>query len=98
MNDHRRIDLRIVENGADGGGEPRRIRIAHDVGGIGARPCGRHDGVEPRDGLGGEFGELAAERGEFVHRQNAQSAAIGENGEPVAGEGRDAAQRLRRGE
>ena len=98
MNHHRCIDVWIFEDRAQRCCKARRIGVAYYVGGVGARPCRRHYGVQLRDCFWCKVGELAAERAQFVHRQNAKSAAIGENGEPVAGEGRNAAQRFCGGE
>lgn len=87
---HRRVRVGVFQDRAERGGEARGVRVADDVGRIGARPRWRHRGVERLDRVGPELRELAAQRGEFVDRKNAESAAVGQDRELVAFEGRDA--------
>ena len=96
MEHHDRVIHGIGEQGRQRGAEPLRIRIAHDINGIGAGPGGGPEGVERRESGGRELRQLAAEINEIIHSEHADAAPIGENGQPVARERRHPAQRLGR--
>jgi hypothetical protein len=62
------------------------------------RPDRRHHGVERDHGRRRNVREVAAEIGEAVDGEDADAAAIGQDGEPPPGEGAEPSERFRRGE
>ena len=80
------ILARVGQQGAEGGGVARPVGIADNVDGIAMRPRLRQDGVERRQRLVGKFGQTAAGADKRVGGQHADAAAIGQNGQPVAGD------------
>ena len=88
----------VVEQMLERHGVAFFVGVAGDVDRIGARPDRRQRRIELLHGCGRNVGELAAEIGEPVHRQNADAAAIGQDRQPLAGKARQMAERLRGGE
>ncbi len=87
------IDVAVAAQGVERRAVARRRRIADDVDRIGARPGRRQHHVETLDGRRLERRQRAAQFDQRVGRQNAQPAAVAEDGQPVAEEAMAGAQR-----
>ena len=77
---------------------PRRVRVAGNVDGIGARPDRRQRRIELFHRIGRNVGQFAGKVRQTIHRQHADAAAIGQYRQPLAGQCRQMAKRLGGGE
>ena len=71
------------------------IGVTGDVDRVGARPDRRQRLVEVVHRGRRNVGEFAAKIGEAIHRKHADAAAVGQNGQPIAGQCRQAPKRFR---
>ena len=78
-----RADAPIVGQRIDRRAVARAVGVAHDVDRIGVRPGTRHLLVELRDGSRQQGGELAALVHQEVGGDDADAAAVGQDGQPL---------------
>ena len=81
---HRRIDILVIHHDGERLGVTRSIRVADDVDRIGVAPGRRQHGIELGDCLSAQRRKPPALLDQPVGRQDAGTAAIGDDGEPVA--------------
>ncbi len=98
MHDKHRVVRLVGEQDVERGAIALGPGVADDIDGVSLRPGFGQDRVELGFGRGSKLGDGAAEIDEAVHRDDADTAAIGQDRQPIAAKGLEIRERLGRGE